>query len=110
MVDLDGSEAYSQSVEVDMRDGARGSDVAVSPNPVSGDYTTVEYGVAQEGTAVLRVVSVTGQEMVSEDLGARSIGVHTHRLATTGLPSGSYLVSVEVNGKAVASANLKVVR
>lgn len=69
----------------------------VFPNPSRGSLT-VDYSAAQPGTALLEVYNLMGQRLLQQSA-ATTEGFNRQTIATTQLPTGTYLLQLRVDGE-----------
>jgi hypothetical protein len=80
--------------------------LAVFPNPSRGD-ATARFALDRPQRVTLAVYDVLGRRVLTADLGALPAGEATHRLDAAVLPAGLYVVRLE--GDAGASATARIV-
>ncbi len=81
--------------------------LSVYPNPSHGD-ATVQFALDAPQQVRLAVYDVLGRRVLSEDLGAQAAGEASHRLDAARLPAGVYVVRLD--GDAGARATARIVR
>ena len=83
------------------------------PNPASS-HATIDFTLAEQSSATtLRLFDVNGNEVLQRDLGELGTGTHSEDLDLSGLPAGTYLYHLTVegtDGNRVWSRALEVVR
>lgn len=83
------------------------------PNPAATE-TTITYVLNEESRrTVLRLYNARGEMVIQENLGSRSAGQHQAELDIAGLPTGSYLYHLTVQGsrgEQVHSKTMQIVR
>ncbi len=67
------------------------------PNPWNSS-TTVIYTLGSDANIVLSLYSILGEEVARPDEGRRQAGTHRVTIPGNGLPSGSYVLALNVNG------------
>lgn len=67
------------------------------PNPFNPS-TSIRFDLVEAGVTTLKVYNVQGQEVATLVNGMQNAGSHTVSFNATGLPSGLYVYSLEVNG------------
>lgn len=82
--------------------------VQSSPNPAT-DVITVSFRKADEGDVTMTLSDISGKTVREELLSSIKAGEHTVRLATTTLPSGSYLLTLR-SGEGKATQTVQIVR
>jgi hypothetical protein len=107
-VDLDGTTAYSDVVEVTLGAPAALALEAPYPNPARGDVT-LRYALPQAGEATVSVYDVLGRRVVQVASGPQVAGPAERRLDTSRWPSGMYFVRLVAGGE-VHTRRLTVVR
>ncbi len=81
--------------------------LTVFPNPSSGD-ATVQFALDRPQRVTLAIFDVLGRRVLSEDLGVQSAGEATYRLDVAKLPAGLYVVRLD--GDAGARATARIIR
>lgn len=71
---------------------------SIAPNPVA-DNAEVSFNTSISGIAQLNVVNTLGEKVMNVYEGAIQPGVHGFNIDSANLPSGSYIVSLTINGK-----------
>jgi len=90
------------SIGMEERGGTASHDtMTLAPNPVHDDIVVRRSTTKPASAAVIEIVDMNGRIVQSTTIGA---GQERTRLTTTGLPAGSYIVRMSVDGKAVLSA------
>jgi hypothetical protein len=80
--------------------------VQSSPNPAT-DVITVTFRKADEGDMNVVLSDITGKPVREELMSSLKSGEHTIRIATSTLPSGSYLLTLRSNeGKATQTVQI----
>lgn len=98
-VDNNGQFSYSNTISIGLAK-ENGLTVAVSPNPVRS-RVAVSIGNDRDGKATLRITDYTGKTVLAKTVTINA-GINTVQLeGEVHLINGSYLLSVEVNGKIV---------
>jgi hypothetical protein len=71
----------------------------VRPNPTRGDRLSVEFVLAQAGTARIELLDVTGRRVVEREVGQLGPGAHAMDLAEgRRLPEGVYVLRLSQGG------------
>lgn len=68
----------------------------VYPNPAS-DYININYTSPTSGTAMVKIISITGTELKSKEVQVFANNP-TFRMDVSSLPQGAYFIEVELNG------------
>lgn len=77
--------------------------IIIAPNPVSGSNAMVNYHLPASGSAMLRVVDLSGRTLQTVELGNQASGAHTYTLQQLDKISlGNYVLLLEQNSKIVA--------
>ncbi len=71
--------------------------VMVYPNP-SSDFAVINVDSNKPGRTILNVMNVSGQLVRSADFGWNSTGVNQHILDVRSIPSGYYILQIDVDG------------
>lgn len=71
---------------------------SIAPNPVA-DNAEVSFNSSISGIAQLNIVNTLGEKVMNVYEGAIQPGVHGFNIDSANLPSGSYIVSLTINGK-----------
>jgi hypothetical protein len=79
------------------------------PNPFSAG-TRIAYALERDAGVRVVIFDPSGREVAAIDEGQRSTGSHTAEFDGTGLPSGSYLYRLEVDGQPVQTRLMTRVR
>jgi choice-of-anchor B domain-containing protein len=90
-------------------DGDASGRLAVGPNPVRS-RSRVSFSLGAPGDVRLSVADVLGREVAVLDEGARGAGPQHAWLDGRGLPAGTYVVRLSVDGRATGSVRATVVR
>lgn len=80
---------------------------AISPNPSAG-ITTVHFELPSDATALLRVHSIGGRQVLEQPLSVVSSGAQVASFDAAALADGAYMVAVEQGGKIVYARTLVV--
>jgi hypothetical protein len=91
----DDGDGGANSSAVALDDGVKR--VQVAPNPV-GRTARVSYFVPAQGYVDIVVFDVTGRAVLRAAQGVRRAGVQTATISVAGLPTGTYMARVSVNG------------
>lgn len=79
--------------------------LSVFPNP-SRDAATVRFTLDRPQRVTLALYDVLGRRVLSRDLGAQPAGEATHRIDMTSLPTGVYIVCLDGDAGARATARI----
>ena len=71
--------------------------IKVAPNPVNST-ANITFNIKYPGEGVMKVFSLIGEEVYSQDLGYMSRGQYSRTINTGRLPQGAYIVRVSVSG------------
>ena len=82
--------------------------LTMAPNPAQ-DAVTLSYSLDVSGDVAISVIDLSGHPLLTTRMSGRAAGSHTTSLNTSDLPSGYYLVRVEVDG-ATTSLPLQIIR
>ena len=97
-VNKDGSEGYSNTVEIVVNPVSEGFAVhSIAPNPAF-DNVTLQYSVDVSGKVQFEVYDLAGRKMKDIYEGVVSTGQYTHQFSVNDLPNGNYLVIAMFNG------------
>lgn len=78
------------------------SHMTVSPNPITGSNALINYQLAADGKAAVRVMDMNGRSLQNADLGYQKTGSYTYRLSNLGtLSTGNYIILLEQNNKVI---------
>lgn len=109
MVDIDGSSARSQEVEVTVGDTRNLWISTITPNPVT-TAATVEFGSAVTVAGDVKLYNMAGQEVVTMFVGEMIAGQPTTaEFNAANLPSGVYTIVVRA-GEQLVSKTVNIVR
>jgi hypothetical protein len=76
----------------------------LTPNPVTSN-ATIRLNLQQPGDVAVRIINLTGQEVLKINYARESAGHHTYNVDVTSIPAGVYLYRV-VTGGSVTSGNI----
>jgi hypothetical protein len=108
MVDVDGEYEYSEEKVVTL-DGEGISEMEeLMPNPVSSS-TQLRYNLAGSGDVTVKVIDMSGDEVLSLPQGMQNAGSHTVEIPASDLSSGSYRVVLS-SGSTMKSTMMNVVK
>ncbi len=68
--------------------------VNIYPNPASSELH-VDFNLAQSGNVTLRIVDVTGRELLAKNYGSKSAGKVSLLTSVNTLPAGVYIVAIQ---------------
>lgn len=106
-IDLNGTSSYTKTLVVRYYGNARVQSLSVTPNPAINDIMVVAQ-VKENSYAVIKVVGVTGTEIMRKTT-RLTAGTNKFRLeGTSKLPPGIYMLEVIVNSK--ERMNVKLVK
>lgn len=71
------------------------------PNPAT-TTTTFTYSLLQGGEVTVNVTGINGEKVMTLTPGFAEAGLHTFRLDVSTLPAGSYIVTLNSNGRSVS--------
>ncbi len=66
------------------------SKLKLYPNP-AGQYVSISYEIEKEGEVVLSLFDINGTMVMSDALGNRPVGLHSHRINVSGFAPGTYI-------------------
>jgi len=75
------------------------------PNPFN-NRTVINYGLPESGMVKINLYDVSGRHILDFGSFEKSAGTHNFELNAEGLGSGTFIVSIEVNGY---TSNLKII-
>jgi hypothetical protein len=82
----------------------------VRPNPTRGDRLSVEFVLAQAGTARIELLDVTGRRVIEREVGHLGVGAHSVDLGEgRKLPEGLYIIRLSQGGRSL-TAKVAVIR
>jgi len=91
----EGGDGGASAAAVALGDGSQR--VRVTPNPV-GSAARISFVVPAQGRVDIAVYDVTGRVVLRADQGGQRPGAQTATLSVAGLPTGTYMARVSVNG------------
>jgi hypothetical protein len=89
---------------------AERSPIAVFPNPVRDEHTTVSMELRVPGHLTLDVVDATGRTVRSTPQGVAEAGGHQFDVSTNGLAAGSYSLQARSSSGVVGAGRFVVIR
>ncbi|MEP7165297.1 MAG: immunoglobulin domain-containing protein [Ferruginibacter sp.] len=105
--DLDGGNAYSNIIKVNMAENKENAKIAVSPNPVKTDIVSVRLNNMEEGLYNVQVFDVHGQSVKSFSLQhSGGNGVYNFSLDHN-LPKGNYYIKITGLTKSFSTPMIK---
>lgn len=85
------------------------SKLTVSPNPVTGSNASVQYTLASNGKAMLRLIDVMGHSVVNADLGYKKAGSYIYTFSNLNpLPTGNYVIILGQDNKIIERKHIMV--
>ena len=83
------------------------NNLTVSPNPVTGSNASIQYQLAADGKAAMRLIDLSGRSLQNTDLGYQKAGMHTYNLTDLGtLSAGNYIIVLEQNNKVIGRKHI----
>jgi hypothetical protein len=85
--------------------------ISIAPNPVTGSNAGVVYTLMGNGKTELQIINADGRAIRSIQLGNQSAGLHNYTLTElNGLSSGTYMLQLYQDGRALIRKSFMVVR
>ena len=81
--------------------------VSIFPNPCVG-YGNVSFNIATSGNVGIKVYDLTGRLLKSVNSGFLAAGSHAQKIDFSGYSSGTYLLTLTINGKQIITTKLVV--
>ena len=110
-IDIDGKHTYSNIVAVKgTLPDVENRSLLIIPNPSSGSMLTVQYKLNQQGNVILKIMDLRGNILQSASINGQNAGTRKYLFNNLNLPSGFYVVSLELNNQIVAKEKFIVNR
>ncbi len=104
LLDLDTMTSMPLTVKTTLKEEILASLMLV-PNPLSNE-TSIQYGLPESGQLQIKVLDVTGREIMTAFNGYQQEGIHSFALDASLLPEGIYLVRLIHSGTALSKKML----
>lgn len=102
-IDIDSKHTYSNIVAVKgILPDVESKSLLIIPNPSSGSMLTVQYKLNQQGNVFLKIMDLQGNILQSASINGQNAGTRKYLFNNLNLPSGFYIVSLELNNQIVA--------
>ncbi|MEI6816745.1 MAG: T9SS type A sorting domain-containing protein [Bacteroidota bacterium] len=69
--------------------------VSVYPNPAN-DITNVSYSISSNANVTMEIYNISGQKVITQNLGIQTVGNHTVPVSVATLPSGTYIMNLTI--------------
>lgn len=83
--------------------------LTVSPNPVTGSTAAVQYTLAVDGKATMRLIDMIGHIVQNAELGYKKAGSYTYNLSNLStIATGNYIIVLEQNNNITERKHIMV--
>jgi hypothetical protein len=101
-IDYDGKFIYSTIIRISLNNNAK-NDISIYPNPVKGEYISIQLADLQSGVYVVKIISINGQQVFSQQFSHSGGAVTRVMSLPSSVKPGMYALCLESNGIRISS-------